>query len=85
MVATSLRRRLIGLAFAPPGGALQIPGCRSVHTFGMRYPLDLVWLDAEGAVLRIDRCVPPRRVRACRAADAVIELPAASGRGGRSG
>lgn len=76
MLATTLRQRLVGLAFAPPGGALQVPRCRSVHTFGMRYALDLVWLDADGAVLRIDRAVPPRRVRACRGADAVIELPA---------
>lgn len=72
--ATGLRR-LIGLAFAPPRGALWIPRCRSVHTFGMRYALDLFWLDGEGRVVRVDRGVPPRRLRRCRAARSVIEAP----------
>jgi uncharacterized membrane protein (UPF0127 family) len=70
-------RRLIGLAFADPRGPLWIPRCRSVHTFGMRYPLDLVWLDGDGRVVRVDRAVPPRRVRACRRARSVVEAPAA--------
>jgi len=68
--------RLRGLAFAPPGEPLLIERCRSVHTFGMKYALDLVWLDRGGGVVRVDRAVPPRRVRACRGAWAVLELPA---------
>jgi hypothetical protein len=67
--------RLRGLAFAPPCGPLLIEGCRSVHTFGMRYALDLVWLDGDGAVIRVDRGVPPRRVRTCLRARSVIEAP----------
>jgi uncharacterized protein len=64
-VATSFRERLIGLAWsrAPRAPALLFPGCRSVHTFGMRFALDLVWLDSDGRVVRIDRAVPPWRVR----------------------
>jgi uncharacterized membrane protein (UPF0127 family) len=68
-----------GLAFRDPPAApeaLHIPRCRSVHTFGMRYPLDLVWLDGGGAVVRIDRGVRPCRVRCCRAARSVVELHA---------
>jgi uncharacterized membrane protein (UPF0127 family) len=69
--------RLRGLAFSDPtADALHIPHCRSVHTFGMRYPLDLVWLDGGGAVVRIDRSVPPGRVRCCRAARSVVEMRA---------
>jgi hypothetical protein len=78
-VAHDRRARLLGLAglAAPPAGwALVLPGCRSVHTFGMRFPLDLLWLGPDGAPLRLDRGVPPARVRACRAARAVIEVPA---------
>jgi uncharacterized protein len=56
--------------------ALLLPRCRSVHTFGMRFPLDLMWLDGAGAVVRIDRAVPPWRVRSCRAARSVLEVPA---------
>jgi len=33
---------------------LLIPRCRSVHTFGMRFALDLFWLDEWGRVLRVD-------------------------------
>jgi VIT1/CCC1 family predicted Fe2+/Mn2+ transporter len=39
----------------------------------MRFPIDLVWLDEEGAVREVTRAVPPRRVASCRRATAVIE------------
>jgi uncharacterized protein len=76
MVANSLRQRLRGLAFGEPGEPLLIERCRSVHTFGMRYALDLYWLDADGDLVRVDRGVPPRRVRSCYAARSVLEVPA---------
>jgi hypothetical protein len=69
--------RLVGLAGRRDpgrGAGLLLPRCRSVHTFGMRFALDLVWLDAEGAVVRVDRRVRPCRVRSCRAARSVLEL-----------
>jgi uncharacterized membrane protein (UPF0127 family) len=75
MRADTWLQRLRGLAFAPPGDPLLIPRCRSVHTFGMRFPLDLYWLDADGRVIRVDLDVPPRRVRVCRAARGVWEVP----------
>jgi uncharacterized membrane protein (UPF0127 family) len=71
--------RLVGLAGRadlPAGTALHLPRCRSVHTFGMRFALDLHWLDAAGGVVRVDRAVPPRRGRTCLRARAVLELPA---------
>jgi uncharacterized membrane protein (UPF0127 family) len=79
VVARTPLARLRGLALrrAPPVGvALRLVRCRSVHTFGMRFELDLVWVDASGAVVRIDRSVRPCRVRSCRAAASVIEAPA---------
>jgi hypothetical protein len=79
-VAASPLVRLLGLAWLrtlAPGAALLFPRCRSVHTFGMRFALDLVWLDAAGAVVRVDRGVPPRRLRWCLRARAVLELGAA--------
>ena len=77
-MARSLHRRLLGLALRrePPGYALLIPRCRSVHTFGMRFTLDLVWLGALGRPLRVDRGVPPFRLRSCRRAAGVLEAPA---------
>jgi uncharacterized membrane protein (UPF0127 family) len=47
-----------------------------VHTFGMRFALDLIWLDRTGAVVRVDRDVAPRRLRGCRRARAVLECAA---------
>ena len=52
-----------------------IPRCRSVHTFGMRFSLDLVWLDRDGRVLAVEESVPPGRVRSRADADAVLEVP----------
>ena len=67
-MAATARARLLGLSGlrAPPPCGLLLPRTRSVHTFGMRFALDLVWLDARGRVARIDLNVPPRRLRACR-------------------
>ncbi len=45
----------------------------------MRFALDLLWLDADGAPLRLDRAVPARRVRTCVRARAVIECTAGDG------
>ena len=82
-VARSFRRRLLGLALLrrpPPGRALLLPRCRSVHTFGMRFAIDVTFLDGEGRVLRAVPAVPPWRVVSCRGAAAVVEAPAV-GRG----
>jgi uncharacterized membrane protein (UPF0127 family) len=77
-VARRFSERLIGLAWtrAPRSAALLLPRCRSVHTFGMRFPLDLYWLDARGDIVRVDRGVPPWRVVRCARARSVIEVPA---------
>lgn len=77
--ASTAAARLRGLArldALPPGLALHIPRCRSVHTFAMRFPLDLIWLDRSGAVVRVDRAVPPRRLRTCLRARSVVEAGA---------
>jgi len=75
VVARSPLARVRGLALRrrPPGHALLLPRCRSVHTFGMRFACDLIWLDRDGRVLRVDEAVPPWRVRSCRGAAAVLE------------
>ena len=83
LVARSRRLRLLGLALRgrpPPARGLLIPRCRSVHTFGMRFALDLVWLDRDGRVLGVEEGVPPWRVRSRWDAAAVLEVPAGGGR-----
>ncbi len=77
-VAAGRRSRLLGLAHLDrdeAGAGLLIPRCASVHTFGMRFPLDLVFLDREGRPLSRRRGVSPRRLASHRGASAVLELP----------
>jgi uncharacterized membrane protein (UPF0127 family) len=78
-VASSPVARLRGLALMrelPPGLALHLPRCRSVHTLGMRFALDLVFLDSRGVVVRTASGVPPGRVVSCRRAHSVLETRA---------
>ena len=69
----SRRRGLSRLAALPAEHALHFPQTPSVHTFGMRFPLDLIWLDGAGTVVRVDRQVAPRRLRLCPSGRSVIE------------
>ena len=41
-------------------GALVLRPCRWVHTIGLRFPIDVAYLDDEGVVLKVAR-MPPRR------------------------
>jgi len=81
-VADGFCSRLLGLAWRPrsqAGPGLLIPRCASVHTFGMRFALDVYFLDEAGRVLSVHRQVPPRRVLWHRGAAAVLEIPAREG------
>jgi uncharacterized protein len=84
-VANRPLARLLGLALLDrerAGPGLLIPRCRSVHTFGMRFALDLAFLDRTGAVISRRAAVAPGRVVAHRRAAAVLELPAGGVVGG---
>jgi uncharacterized membrane protein (UPF0127 family) len=85
-VATSRRARLLGLSHLDrqrAGAGLLIPACRSVHTFGMRFPLDLVFLDFDLRPVAHRCSVPPRRLVFERGAQAVLELPVGGPEGTR--
>jgi len=78
-VAATWRARLLGLALLDrdaAGTGLLLPRCRSVHTFGMRFGLDLIFLDSDMAPVSIRRGVPSGRIAIERRARAVLELPA---------
>lgn len=78
-LAASVIARLRGLLAWPPlqphQGLLLSP-CNMVHTVGMRYPLDLVFLRHDGRVLRVAPGVPPNRLRLCWRAWYTLELAA---------
>ena len=78
-IAATRVSRLLGLALLDrdaAGPGLLIPRCRCVHTFGMRFGLDLVFLDEAARAVSIRRGVPPRRFAAARRARSVLELTA---------
>jgi uncharacterized protein len=81
-VATGPRARFLGLAHLErerAGPGLLIPRCASVHTFGMRFGLDLYFLGESGEVVAVRRGLPARRLAFCGQAKAVLELPAKEG------
>lgn len=66
--ATSFVDRLRGLLGRPslgPGAALLIERCGAVHTVGMRFAIDAVFLDRAWRVVRIHRKVRPGRLMVC--------------------
>jgi uncharacterized protein len=79
LVAVGIRARLLGLALLDleaAGPGLLIPRCASVHTFGMRFALDIYFLGSGDEILDVRRAVPPRRFVAHREAVSVLEIPA---------
>lgn len=67
-------RGLLGRpASTPP---LLLAPARSVHTFGMRRPIDVVFLDADLRVVKVVAHLRPWRTAGARGAIAVLELPA---------
>jgi uncharacterized membrane protein (UPF0127 family) len=77
--ANTFCARLLGLALldhVDADEALLIPRCRSIHTFAMRFALDVVFVDARSAPLRVVRDLRPRRLASCRGAAAAIEVRA---------
>ena|ERR1051326_3704556 len=78
-VADTSTKRRVGLLKhqrLEPGTGLWILPCESVHTFFMKFPIDLIYLDKRRKVRKVRNAVPPWRLSACLAAHSVLELPA---------
>lgn len=78
-IARTRRRRAVGLLGRDGiDGALALPGVRSVHTFGMRFAIDVAFCAEDGRVLRV-RTLGPRRVSApVRGSAVAVEAEAGS-------
>ena len=76
-------RGLLGRTGLPVGEEMLIRPAPSIHTFFMRFPIDVVFLSRQGEVLKIAEHVAPWRARSCRHSYAVLEL--AAGEAGRRG
>ena len=83
-MARSLRDRTVGLlgtAEIPAGEGLWIERSPSIHMFFMRYPIDAVFVDRHGKVVRIvERLRPWRIVAWVRGARDCLEMPAGAAR-----
>ncbi len=84
-LATTPLARLRGLIGRREPRPLLLAPARSVHTCFMRFPIDVVFLDADLRVLRVARELPPWRLASARGARAVLELPAGAAAGLKAG
>jgi uncharacterized membrane protein (UPF0127 family) len=67
---------LLGRNRLATGEGLWILPCDAVHTIGMRFPIDLIYLDRKNQIKKLLSDVPPWRLSACLPAHSVLELPA---------
>ncbi len=75
---TSQKRRtgLLKHTSLPPGEGLVITPCEGVHTFGMKFPIDVLFISGRKRVLKVRPSMPRGRISFCLRAHSVIELPA---------
>jgi uncharacterized protein len=78
--ATTFFKRLKGLMFTkelPQDDGLLIQPCQGVHTFFMRYSIDVLHLDSQGQVVGIEANLQPGRIgKVFPQSNSVVELPA---------
>ena len=79
-VAADPVRRFIGLlgqrSLSAESGMV-LRDCSAIHTLGMRFAIDALYVDAQGLVVRVVSCLSPWRIGPVEPrADAIIELPA---------
>lgn len=72
----SRRKGLLGRDRLSATEGLWIVPCEAVHTFGMRFPIDLIYLDRHHRIKKIKSDVPPWKLSACLSAHSVLELAA---------
>jgi len=73
--AAMRNKGLLGRKQLAPGEGLWISPCEAVHTFWMKFPIDLVYLDRKNRIRKLVSTVPPWRLSACLTAHSVLELP----------
>jgi uncharacterized membrane protein (UPF0127 family) len=72
------KKGLLGRDNLEPGHAFVIAPCQGVHTFGMRFPIDVIAVTRDGTVVKTRTNVRPNRIVLAWSAFAIIELRANS-------
>ncbi len=70
------RRGLLARDELALGEGLWIVPCEAVHTIGMRFAIDIVFINRKRKVLKVRHAVPRWRFAGCLRAHSVLELPA---------
>jgi uncharacterized membrane protein (UPF0127 family) len=73
--SASRRRGLLKHDFLPEGSALIIAPSSAIHTFFMRFPIDVAFVSRDGRVLKVRPNLPPWRMAAAVRAFAIVEMP----------
>jgi uncharacterized membrane protein (UPF0127 family) len=73
--AAKRNKGLLGRKGLATGGGMWIAPCESVHTIGMQFSIDLIYLDRKHRVRKVRSAVPPWRLSACLSAHSILELP----------
>jgi uncharacterized protein len=74
--SASRKRGLLGRSHLPDGTGLVIAPTNAIHTFFMRFPIDVVFVARDGRVLKVSRHLPSWRIAVGWGAYAVVELAA---------
>jgi uncharacterized membrane protein (UPF0127 family) len=75
VTAWTRSKGLLGRSGLDPDEGLWIQPTGSIHMWFMRFPLDVVYADRDGRVLKLVREIRPWRMSACRGAKVALELP----------
>jgi uncharacterized membrane protein (UPF0127 family) len=79
VVADTSHKRRLGLLKHErllPGQGLWISPCEGVHTFGMKFPIDAIFLDRRKRVVKVRAAMGSGRISLCLWAHSILELPA---------
>src|SRR5687767_14174616 len=83
-VAETMRSRAVGLlgrTSLAPGTGMYLSPCLQIHTWFMRFAIDVIFIDRDGEVVRVhDSLAPFRLAWGGLRARAVLELPAGTAR-----
>ncbi len=83
LLAGSSRERRVGLlahSSLTDGAGLWITPCEAIHTFGMQFPIDAIFLDKGARVCKISERIAPQRIAFCLRAHSVLEVEAGAAR-----
>jgi uncharacterized protein len=74
--SASRRKGLLDHSSLADGSAMIIAPTSAIHTFAMRFAIDVIFVSKDGRVIKVRPHVKPRRIAAAWRAFAVVELPA---------